>query len=688
MAKIDLETTSSSYQSTASINRNTEAIEAEFQNKVLYRDNPDGEPNQMENALDMNSNQIINLPSAVGTGQPVTYEQWTASSLSPTVSFIATTREKIIATAGQTVINLTNPYVPGSNNLSFYLNGVLQTGNYLETDGTTVTMISGYELALNDEVVIIVNERTVAADVVAASSVTFNSVSGASNVQDDLLAAQTKLQDTPYLRDYGAEGDGVSDDSAETLLAITTAPVGITNEEYNLSGTPIDVDYDTVSDVRIDLNGSTVIQTGQAVAALRFASVDASKRLTDGGVTNTKFTQEKQTAFVNNNNSAYKTLAAIRPRFVGNYGDVDIVVSYGYGYTPDGASATQSCEYGIIALNSFSFKTMGVELLGSAHGVVVGNVMAGDAGAFQNCYRISGYAGAPAHNNVFAGNSSNGGNHILSVQKTAKFNSVVGLSGKDTSGDAVEFTDIVGEPGTVAQNLPEYNYLGGITIDGGPKALYLNGGEKNVVDIVAAGQSGNAVETTAEPSGGTGNDNTIRARIDASGGRSVNILTDDNTIDVQVVDSTDISVNIAGDYNNGRVKIRGGSSSGLNFSGTNNYIDAHIRDCTGTELTFNGDNNIVTGFVDGDITFNGNDNLFIGRCTGSITESGLRNAVQSDQVSTTTLLTSSTSDVNTKGKFRGVKVFNQNTNKTVFAAGEGATATWRTSDGTIEHTPV
>lgn len=46
----------------AAINANFDALEAEFQDKVLYRDNPSGEPNQMENDLDMNSNRITNLP--------------------------------------------------------------------------------------------------------------------------------------------------------------------------------------------------------------------------------------------------------------------------------------------------------------------------------------------------------------------------------------------------------------------------------------------------------------------------------------------------------------------------------------------------------------------------------------------------------------------------------------------------
>ena len=47
------------------VNSNFKDIEKELQNKILYRSNPMGEPNEMLNALDMNSNPILNLPKAV-----------------------------------------------------------------------------------------------------------------------------------------------------------------------------------------------------------------------------------------------------------------------------------------------------------------------------------------------------------------------------------------------------------------------------------------------------------------------------------------------------------------------------------------------------------------------------------------------------------------------------------------------
>lgn len=61
MAKISLSTILSGFQTITQLNQNFTDIVSEFQNKVLYRDNPSGEPNSMQNDLDMNSNDLLNV---------------------------------------------------------------------------------------------------------------------------------------------------------------------------------------------------------------------------------------------------------------------------------------------------------------------------------------------------------------------------------------------------------------------------------------------------------------------------------------------------------------------------------------------------------------------------------------------------------------------------------------------------
>lgn len=71
MAKISISNISSGYASTTAINNAFDAIETELNNKVLYRDNPSGEPNSMQNDLDMNSNDILNAGTIEATGVTV-----------------------------------------------------------------------------------------------------------------------------------------------------------------------------------------------------------------------------------------------------------------------------------------------------------------------------------------------------------------------------------------------------------------------------------------------------------------------------------------------------------------------------------------------------------------------------------------------------------------------------------------
>jgi hypothetical protein len=61
MAKITISDIASGYASTTQLNNAFNALEAELNNKVLYRNPPDGEPNQMETDLDMNGNSILNV---------------------------------------------------------------------------------------------------------------------------------------------------------------------------------------------------------------------------------------------------------------------------------------------------------------------------------------------------------------------------------------------------------------------------------------------------------------------------------------------------------------------------------------------------------------------------------------------------------------------------------------------------
>lgn len=64
MAKITFSDIAAGFQSVGTINNNYTQLEYELQNKVLYRDNPTGEPNEMQNDIDMNGYRILNIGNA------------------------------------------------------------------------------------------------------------------------------------------------------------------------------------------------------------------------------------------------------------------------------------------------------------------------------------------------------------------------------------------------------------------------------------------------------------------------------------------------------------------------------------------------------------------------------------------------------------------------------------------------
>lgn len=108
MAKITLDTITSGFQSTSQVNNNNADIATNLNDKVLYRDNPTGEPNQMVNLLDMNSNQIINLPAPSSPTSPLRFLDLPGTievTVETTVSFdtVAEMVASLVLSIGDTV---------------------------------------------------------------------------------------------------------------------------------------------------------------------------------------------------------------------------------------------------------------------------------------------------------------------------------------------------------------------------------------------------------------------------------------------------------------------------------------------------------------------------------------------------------------------------------------------------------
>ena len=119
MAKITIPDIASQFASQEALNARFTQVENELNNKVLYRDSPDGEPNAMAQELDMNTNRIINLPEPVNPNDAARLQDVQAFILDAETA-ISTQTEAVTLTAGQVAVVFSTLLTTGA---SFNISG-------------------------------------------------------------------------------------------------------------------------------------------------------------------------------------------------------------------------------------------------------------------------------------------------------------------------------------------------------------------------------------------------------------------------------------------------------------------------------------------------------------------------------------------------------------------------------------
>ncbi len=184
--KIELDDTLSG-RDLSKIGANFQKIENALNTQVLYRDNPEGEPNQMENLLDMNGERIINLPAPVSPNDAARLQdvQDAITGLVPASLIPFTPTTDITAATVQTAIEETYTELKALDTT---------------TDNTLRTDLLDYLTAGK-----------------GAGMVGFEA-----NVLYAVRTVGHKLLEFKTLEDFGAKGDGTTDDGPAFQAAMNS----------------------------------------------------------------------------------------------------------------------------------------------------------------------------------------------------------------------------------------------------------------------------------------------------------------------------------------------------------------------------------------------------------------------------------------------------------------------------------
>lgn len=163
-----------------------------------------------------NGSKILTFTSAPPSGTTIVVLYGQSSEALSQISY---TIQSSIATAGQTVFNLTNQYTPGANTLAVYLNGLRLTvvSDYAETSTSSITLTAG--AVAGDELLFVTGSTEINPVSITASAVAYTPA-GTGAVATDV---QSKLRESVSVLDFGADPLGVADSTAAIQAAINYA---------------------------------------------------------------------------------------------------------------------------------------------------------------------------------------------------------------------------------------------------------------------------------------------------------------------------------------------------------------------------------------------------------------------------------------------------------------------------------
>lgn len=225
MAKKPTVTTiASGYYSRNALNTNFEALRDGFDNTLSL----DGStPNAMGADFDMNGYRVLN---AGQIDTDALYLNGVAVRSATDVEFQTTYLTASYTGNGSTVAYSLSANPQSEGNVSVYVDGVYQNKDTFSLSGTTITFSEAPPLNSSIEIVYPSNTDTLNGSV--ASAIAYNQ--GGTGAQDRTV--KQKLQEFVSVKDFGAVGDGVADDTAAITNAIASqAPLYFGDETYRIT---------------------------------------------------------------------------------------------------------------------------------------------------------------------------------------------------------------------------------------------------------------------------------------------------------------------------------------------------------------------------------------------------------------------------------------------------------------------
>jgi hypothetical protein len=273
--KPTITTLTSGFNSTTTLNNNFTALRNAFDNTLSL----DGStPNAMNADFDMNGNNILNANSIETEGLSINGVQVGSSELTPTTALFSTEH-----TGNGSTTTFSMTYNPGVEfNTYVFVDGVYQNKSTYSISGTNVVFSEAPPL--NSKIELNVFRALTLAETTQASDVGYTAT-GASA----LRTVQAKLDESVSVKDFGAVGDGVTDDTVAIQAAIDAAagrPVYVPAGTYVITST-IDMESAATSTFN---QGPQII--GDGIGKTIFDNQVSSAPMFDvkaGGVAGTNF---------------------------------------------------------------------------------------------------------------------------------------------------------------------------------------------------------------------------------------------------------------------------------------------------------------------------------------------------------------------------------------------------------------